>query len=107
MELARRENLTIRQLVKRFAVSRGHLQIVGSPKAVADKIEEWFTQRGADGFNVVPPLLPRGFEDFVRLVVPELQRRGLFRTEYQGSTLREHLGLERPGDAAWKKASAA
>jgi len=107
VDLAKRENLTIRQLVKRFAVSRGHLQIVGSPKIVADKIEEWFTQGGADGFNVVPPLLPRGFEDFTRLVVPELQRRGLFRTEYEGSTLREHLGLDRPGDASWKKASAA
>ena len=107
VELAQRENLTIRQLVKRFAVSRGHLQVVGSPKTVADKIEEWFTQRGADGFNVVPPLLPRGFQDFTQLVVPELQRRGLFRTEYSGSTLREHLGLDRPGDAGWKKASAA
>jgi FMN-dependent oxidoreductase (nitrilotriacetate monooxygenase family) len=107
VELAQRENLTIRQLVKRFAVSRGHLQIVGSPKTVADKIEEWFTQRGADGFNVVPPLLPRGFEDFTRLVVPELQRRGLFRKEYTGDTLRENLGLDRPGDASWKKASAA
>jgi FMN-dependent oxidoreductase (nitrilotriacetate monooxygenase family) len=108
VELAQRENLTIRQLVKRFAVSRGHLQIVGSVKTVADKIEEWFTQGGADGFNVVPPLLPRGFEDFTRLVVPELQRRGLFRKEYEGSTLREHLGLDRPGDAAVKqKADAA
>jgi FMN-dependent oxidoreductase (nitrilotriacetate monooxygenase family) len=107
VDLARRENLTIRQLVKRFAVSRGHLQVVGSPKMVADKIEEWFTQGGADGFNVVPPLLPRGFEDFTRLVVPELQRRGLFRTEYQGHTLREHLGLDRPSDAAVRKANAA
>lgn len=95
-ELARRENLTIRQLVLRFGVARGHIQVIGSPKTVADTIEQWFVERGADGFNVVPPLLPGGFEDFVALVVPELQRRGLFRTEYTGATLREHLGLPRP-----------
>lgn len=96
VELARRENLTIRQLVLRFSVARGHIQVVGSPKHVADTLEEWFTEGGADGFNVVPPLLPGGFESFVELVVPELQRRGLFRKEYAGSTLREHLGLNRP-----------
>lgn len=98
VELARRENLTIRQLVLRFNVSKGHIQVVGSPKQVADTIEEWFIARGADGFNVVPPLLPGGFEDFVELVVPELQRRGLFRTEYRGATYRENLGLHRPAD---------
>ncbi|HEX5362258.1 MAG TPA: LLM class flavin-dependent oxidoreductase [Fluviicoccus sp.] len=98
VELARKENLTIRQLVLRFNVSKGHIQVVGSPKQVADTIEEWFVARGADGFNVVPPLLPGGFEDFVELVVPELQRRGLFRTEYAGKTYRENLGLKRPGD---------
>jgi FMN-dependent oxidoreductase (nitrilotriacetate monooxygenase family) len=98
VELARRENLTIRELVLRFSVSRGHVQVVGSTKTVADTIEQWFVERGADGFNVVPPLLMGGFEDFVRLVVPELQRRGLFRTEYTGTTLREHLGLPRPAN---------
>jgi hypothetical protein len=96
VELARRENLTIRELVLRFSVSRGHVQVVGSTKTVADTLEQWFVERGADGFNVVPPLLINGFEDFVRLVVPELQRRGLFRTEYTGHTLREHLGLPTP-----------
>jgi FMN-dependent oxidoreductase (nitrilotriacetate monooxygenase family) len=96
VELARRENLTIRQLVLRFSVSRGHVQVAGSTRTVADTIEQWFVERGADGFNVVPPLLTNGFEDFVRLVVPELQRRGLFRTEYTGTTLREHLGLPTP-----------
>ncbi|HVT10260.1 MAG TPA: LLM class flavin-dependent oxidoreductase [Polyangia bacterium] len=95
-ELARRENLTVRQLVLRFGVARGHLQVIGSPSRVADVIEEWFTQEGADGFNVVPPLLPGGFEDFVELVVPELQRRGLFHREYTGRTYRENLGLPRP-----------
>lgn len=96
LELARRENLTIRQLILRFRVARGHLQAVGSVKTVADVIEKWFVERGADGFNVVPPYLPQGFEDFTRLVVPELQRRGLFRTEYEGKTFRENLGLQRP-----------
>jgi len=100
--LARRENLTIRQLVYRFSTSRGHLQLHGSPKTVADTIEEWFTERGADGFNIVPPLppfAPGGFVTFAEKVVPELQRRGLFRTEYQGSTLRENLGLEQPDNS--------
>ena len=98
VELARRENLTIRQLFLRFNVSRGHIQVVGSAKHVADRIEEWFTQRGADGFNVVPPLLPRGFADFVALVVPELQRRGLLRREYEAKTLRENMRLPRPAN---------
>jgi FMN-dependent oxidoreductase (nitrilotriacetate monooxygenase family) len=99
--LARRENLTIRQLVYRFSTSRGHLQVHGSPKTVADKIEEWFLGGGADGFNVVPPLPPLepgGFVTFAEKVVPELQRRGLFRTEYEGKTFRENLGLERPAN---------
>lgn len=97
--LARRENLTIRQLVYHFATSRGHLQVHGSPSTVADKIQEWFEGRGADGFNVVPPLPPLaygGFVTFAEKVVPELQRRGLLRTEYEGHTFRENLGLDRP-----------
>jgi alkanesulfonate monooxygenase SsuD/methylene tetrahydromethanopterin reductase-like flavin-dependent oxidoreductase (luciferase family) len=88
--------LTIRQLVLRFGVSRGHVQVIGSAREVADVIEQWFTEGAADGFNVVPPLLPSGFDDFVELVVPELQRRGLFHTEYAGRTYRENLGLVRP-----------
>ena len=96
--LARKENLSIRDLVLRFNVSKGHIQVIGSVKTVADFIEEWFVERGADGFNVVPPLLPQGFEDFVRLVVPELQRRGIFRKEYEGKTYRENLGLNRPAN---------
>jgi FMN-dependent oxidoreductase (nitrilotriacetate monooxygenase family) len=98
VELARRENLTIRELVLRFNVSKGHVQVVGSPKHVADFIEEWFVSDAADGFNLVPPLLPGGFEDFVRLVIPELQRRGLFRKEYEGATFRENVGLKRPAN---------
>lgn len=96
IDLARKENLSIRELVLRFSVVRGHHLVVGTAKHVADKIEEWFVGEAADGFNVIPPLLPTGFEDFVHHVVPELQRRGLFRTEYEGRTLREHLGLARP-----------
>jgi FMN-dependent oxidoreductase (nitrilotriacetate monooxygenase family) len=96
LDLARRDNLTVRQLVLRFMIARGHLQAIGSVKTVADVMEEWFVEGGADGFNVVPPYLPSGFEDFARLVVPELQRRGLFRTEYTGSTFRENLGLRQP-----------
>jgi FMN-dependent oxidoreductase (nitrilotriacetate monooxygenase family) len=98
LELARRENLTIRQLVLKFRVARGHVQAIGSVKTVADLIEQWFVEKGADGFNVVPPFLPSGFVDFVNLVVPELQRRGIFRKEYEGKTLRDHLGLKRPAN---------
>lgn len=96
IELGKRENLTIRQLILRFSVARGHVQAIGSTGTVADLMEQWLTEGGADGFNVVPPLLPEGFRDFVRLVVPELQRRGLFRKEYTGGSLRENLGLKRP-----------
>lgn len=106
LELARRENLSIRELVLRFRVARGHVQAVGSVKTVADLIEQWFVERGADGFNVVPPYLPRGFEDFTRLVVPELQRRGIFRKEYEGRTYRENLGLHRPADLKHRASSA-
>lgn len=107
--LARRENLTIRQLVYRFSTSRGHLQVHGSPKTVADKIQEWFEGGGADGFNVVPPLpplAPGGFVTFAEAVVPELQRRGIFRTEYRGTTLRENLGLDRPANLGFQRATA-
>jgi len=97
--LARRENLTIRQLYERIAGARGHKQLVGSPTDIADVLEEWFTNEGADGFNIMPPTLPGGLEDFVALVLPELRKRGLFRTEYEGRTLRENLELPRPANA--------
>lgn len=96
IDLARRENLTIRQLYLSIAGARGHRQILGTPTQIADQLEEWFLNNAADGFNIMPPYLPGGLEDFVDLVIPELQRRGLFRTEYEGHTLREHLGLPRP-----------
>lgn len=96
VDLARREHLTIRQLYQRMATARGHRVIVGTARMVADEMEAWFTQGAADGFNIMPPHLPGGLDDFADLVVPELQRRGLFRTEYEGRTLRENLGLARP-----------
>ncbi len=98
--LARRENLTIRQLALRVAAGRGHHIVLGTPVEIADRMQEWFDGRAADGFNVMPPFFPEGLEDFTQLVVPILQERGLFRTEYSGSTLRDHLGLVRPGLSA-------
>ncbi|HZG87445.1 LLM class flavin-dependent oxidoreductase [Paenibacillus sp.] len=96
VDLARRENLTIRQLIHRTAAGRGDLTVVGTPLQIADQLEKWFVTRACDGFNIMPPYFPGGLEDFIQHVIPELQRRGLFRTEYTGSTLREHLGLPRP-----------
>lgn len=93
LDLARRENLTLGQLALKVAVGRGHWQVIGTPSQIADQMEAWFEQGAADGFNIMPPVLPRGLEDFVDLVVPELQRRGLFRRAYGGRTLRENLGL--------------
>lgn len=96
IELARRENLTIRELYRRIAGARGHWQLVGTPAQIADALEERFVHYGADGFNVMPALLPDSLNDFIELVLPELRRRGRFRSEYEGHTLREHLGLKRP-----------
>ncbi|USX27545.1 LLM class flavin-dependent oxidoreductase [Oxalobacteraceae bacterium OTU3CINTB1] len=93
-DLAQGENLTIRQLYERIAGGRGHFTVVGTAQAVADQMQAWFEQEAADGFNFMAPALPGGLDDFLSLVVPELQRRGLFRTEYRGTTLREHLGLK-------------
>jgi len=96
--LARREDLTIRRLIERLAGGRGHRVFAGTPVQVADELEQWFLGGAADGFNVMPATLPGGLEEFVDLVVPELRRRGLFRTEYTGPTLREHYGLARPAN---------
>jgi alkanesulfonate monooxygenase len=95
-EIARRDNLTIRQLYTRIAGGRGHIQFAGTPVQVADELQRWFEGGAADGFNIMPPVLPGGLDDFVELVIPELQRRGLFRTAYEGTTLRENLGLPWP-----------
>lgn len=96
MSMARQQNMTLRDLFNVAGAARGHWAIYGSPKRIADIFEEWFTGEMADGFVILPPHFPGGLNDFVNLVVPELQRRGLFRTDYSGPTLRDHLGLQRP-----------
>jgi FMN-dependent oxidoreductase (nitrilotriacetate monooxygenase family) len=95
IELARRENLTVRQLAQRLGGYAG-LAFVGTARTIADEMQEWLDTEGSDGFNVMFPWLPSGLDAFVDHVVPELQRRGLLRREYEGSTLRENLGLPRP-----------
>jgi len=95
-EQARREHLTVRQLYLKVASSRGHRFLLGTPGTIADQLEDWFRNEAADGFNIMPDYLPGGLDDIVSLLVPELQRRGLMRTEYEGRTLRENLGLRRP-----------
>jgi alkanesulfonate monooxygenase SsuD/methylene tetrahydromethanopterin reductase-like flavin-dependent oxidoreductase (luciferase family) len=112
IDLARRENLTIRDLYLRIAGARGHRQVVGTPESIADQLQQWFEEEAADGFNIMSPWLPGGLVEFADRVVPELQRRGLFRTEYEGATLRENLGLRRPAnryaierDEGWAAAS--
>lgn len=101
IDMARRENLTIRELMRRTASSRGHFSLAGTPVQIADEMEKWIHSGAADGFNLMPPTLPDGLEDFVDKVVPELQNRGLFRTDYTGDTLRDHYGLKRPAAASF------
>lgn len=96
--IARRDNLTIRELYKRNAVARGHFTVVGTAADVADHMEQWLREEAADGFNVLPPVFPVDLDLFVDQVIPLLQQRGIFRTEYEGKTLRENLGLERPSN---------
>lgn len=95
-QIADENGFTIRQLYQHVASARGHFTIVGTPQSIADTLQEWFENEAADGFNILPPWLPTGLEDFVDLVIPELQRRGLFRTAYEGRTLRANLGLPLP-----------
>ncbi|GAA1140636.1 LLM class flavin-dependent oxidoreductase [Kribbella jejuensis] len=106
--LARREKLTVRELIGRLGGGRGHRTFTGTPEQVADAIQHWFEAGAADGFNVMPPVLPSGLETFVDHVIPILQARGLFRTEYTGTTLRDHYGLPRPAGrtAALQEATA-
>ena len=102
-QIADENGFTIRQLYQHVASARGHFTVVGTPVQIADILEDWFHNEGADGFNILPPWLPTGLTDFVDLVIPELQRRGLFRTEYEGRTLRENLGLPFP-ETRWAAA---
>lgn len=97
LEEARAHNLTIRQLAAK-AGSYAGLAFVGTPASIADEMEFWLEERGSDGFVVMFPFLPEGVNDFVDFVVPELQRRGIFRKEYEGTTLRDHFGLPRPAN---------
>ena len=91
-------------MIKEFNLRQSYQRISGGevivkllvPQQIADQLQEWLENNAADGFNVLPPYFPEGLNDFVDLVIPELQKRGIFRTEYEGSTLRENLGLEKP-----------
>jgi alkanesulfonate monooxygenase SsuD/methylene tetrahydromethanopterin reductase-like flavin-dependent oxidoreductase (luciferase family) len=94
--LVRREKPTLRQLLRYMAGARGHFVTAGTPERIADLIEDWFRDGSADGFNLMPPVLPAMLDVFIAEVVPVLQRRGLFRTAYAGQTLRQHYGLSRP-----------
>jgi alkanesulfonate monooxygenase SsuD/methylene tetrahydromethanopterin reductase-like flavin-dependent oxidoreductase (luciferase family) len=96
LNLVRRDKLTLRQLLGYLAGARGHYVTAGTPEQIADLIEDWFTDGAADGFNVMPPLLPLQFDVFAAEVVPILRKRGLFRSEYSGTTLRQHYGLDWP-----------
>jgi alkanesulfonate monooxygenase SsuD/methylene tetrahydromethanopterin reductase-like flavin-dependent oxidoreductase (luciferase family) len=106
--LARREKLTVRELIGRLGGGRGHRTFSGTPEQVADAIQDWFEAGAADGFNIMPPVLPAGLSTFVDQVIPILQTRELFRTEYAGTTLRDHYGLARPAGrtAALQEATA-
>jgi FMN-dependent oxidoreductase (nitrilotriacetate monooxygenase family) len=95
-DLAHRQNLTLRELYYLVAGARGHRIVWGTPVQIADALEEWFAGGAADGFNIMPPFFPDQFERFVEDVLPILRARGLFRHDYEGQTLREHLGLPRP-----------
>ena len=94
--LVRRENYTLRQLLAYLAGARGHFTTAGTPEQIADLIEDWFNDGAADGFNLMPPLLPSMLDVFIAEVVPLLQKRGLFRSAYEGKTLRDHFQLPRP-----------
>jgi FMN-dependent oxidoreductase (nitrilotriacetate monooxygenase family) len=96
LDIVDRERPTVRQLLHRLAGARGHRVVAGTPEQIADTVQQWFEQGAADGFNVMPPWLPGGFDVFAEEVVPLLRRRGLFRDAYEGRTLREHYGLDRP-----------
>jgi len=98
VDLAKRDGLTVRQLAQIVGGNFGTLEFIGTPQSIADQMQQWLDERGSDGFNVMFPYLPQGLDEFVDRVVPELQRRGIFRTEYEGHTLRENLGLPRPRD---------
>lgn len=104
-DLVSRNRLTLRELYLAVATARGHRTVVGTPEQIADAMQDWFEKGAADAFNIMPPVLPAGLVDFVDQVVPILQRRGLFRYDYEGTTLRENLGLSRPHNALAARSS--
>lgn len=105
VEYAAKNNVTVRQLAQRVG-GYGGLSFVGTPATIADHMEEWLVTNASDGFNIMFPFLPQGLDDFVDKVVPELQRRGIFRKDYEGRTLRENLGLPRPKNRFFEPAGA-
>jgi FMN-dependent oxidoreductase (nitrilotriacetate monooxygenase family) len=107
VEMSRREQLSIRDLYRRIAGARGHYQFIGTPVELADLMEQWVSERACDGFNIMPPVFPASLRDFVDLVIPELQRRGLYRRAYESTTLRGNLGVSRPAWPVAAKRSAA
>ncbi len=96
LDIVDREKPTIRQLIQRLAGARGHQVVAGTPEQIADAMQRWFENGAADGFNVMPPYLPGGFGTFAAEVLPILRKRGVFREDYTGTTLRDHFGLPRP-----------
>nr|WP_130616684.1 LLM class flavin-dependent oxidoreductase [Cohnella abietis] len=103
-DIAKREGLkTLRDIYERISSARGHLEVIGTPKQIVDQLETWFVEGAADGFNIIPPTFPEDLNNIVDFVIPELQRRGLFREEYEGDTLRSHLGLKIPENPNVKK----
>jgi alkanesulfonate monooxygenase SsuD/methylene tetrahydromethanopterin reductase-like flavin-dependent oxidoreductase (luciferase family) len=94
--MATRDDLTVRQIIARLGGGRGHRTFAGTPEQIADTIEEWALSGAADGFNVMPAALPSGLDAFVEHVIPLLGKRGLFREDYTGITLRDHYNLPRP-----------
>ena len=106
ISLAKRENLTVRQLAQRLGGFNG-LSMVGTPQSIADEMQEWLETQASDGFTIMFPYLPGGLDDFVDKVVPELRRRGIFRSDYEGKTLRENLGLKRPANRFFEPQSRA
>jgi alkanesulfonate monooxygenase len=106
MDMARVEGLTIRQIYMRYAGARGNRTVTGTPQKIADEMESWFLGGAIDGFLIQPPYLPGGLDEFVATVIPELQRREIFRRSYGGRTLRDNLGLPRPASRYAKQAGA-
>ena len=103
IDLSKNEGMTVRQLAQMIGGSFGVLEMIGTPAMIAEQMEQWLMSDACDGFNIMFPFLPAGMDDFVDKVVPELQRRGLYRTEYEGKTLRENLGIPRPENQFFTK----